>query len=143
MFHFSCKTLWLVSPWFQGCFKADRFDPPGIPPGNYQRLVSLTPSVTEILFALGLEDRIRGVTSWCDYPPEVQSLPRVGDFLKPNLEAVLDLEPDLIILAPTGTLLRQSYENFTSLGHRVLVVWNNTLEETFEAIHTISRTVQE
>ncbi len=127
-----------------GCSESNtaRFVPQEVSPGNYQRIVSLTPSITEIIFALGAGDRVVGVTSCCDYPEQAKELPSVGDFLKPNLEALIALEPDLVILAPTGSLLRQSYDNLASIGMRVLVVWNNTMEETFDAFRIIGRTLK-
>ena len=62
-----------------------------------QRIVSLTPSVTEILFALGAGDEVVGVSQYCDYPPEATHLPKVGSFLTPNLEAIVALRPTLVI----------------------------------------------
>ncbi len=53
-----------------------------------QRIVSLVPSVTEVLFALGLEKRIVGVTSFCTYPEQARNKPQVGGYSSPNLEAV-------------------------------------------------------
>lgn len=125
-----------------GCAKEAPFEPPEIPAGDYRRIISLTPSVTEILYELGAGDRVKGVTRWCDYPPAAAALPRVGDFLLPNLEAILALEPDLVILAPTGNLLRGGYNSLVELGLPVLVVWNNTIEETLEAVRTIGTTIR-
>ena len=62
-----------------------------------QRIVSLTPSVTEILFALGAGDDVVGVSQYCDYPPQARRLPQVGSFLTPNLEAIVALRPTLVI----------------------------------------------
>ncbi|HEX9444143.1 MAG TPA: helical backbone metal receptor, partial [Candidatus Binatia bacterium] len=62
-----------------------------------KRIVSLAPSVTETIFALGLGDRLVGVTTYCDYPPEAQKLPKIGDFMNPSLEAVMAQRPDLVI----------------------------------------------
>jgi iron complex transport system substrate-binding protein len=64
---------------------------------NPQRIVSLSPSTTEILFALGLNDRIAGVTDYCNYPPEAKEKPSVGDYTAPNMEQLIALNPDLII----------------------------------------------
>jgi len=125
-----------------GCGSDEPFVPTRIPAGEYERIVSLTPSVTEILFALGAGGRTRGVTTWCDYPPAARGLPRVGDFLKPNLEAIVSLDPDLVILAPTGDLLRESYDNLVRLGLDVLVVWNNTIDETLAAMLEIGRVLR-
>jgi len=61
-----------------------------------QRVVSLVPSVTEILFALGAEERLVGVTAFCDYPEEARLKPKVGDFSNPSLERILRLEPDIV-----------------------------------------------
>jgi iron complex transport system substrate-binding protein len=62
-----------------------------------RRIVSLAPAVTETLFALGVGSRVVGVSDFCDYPAEATRLPRVGSFLSPSVEAVLALEPDLVI----------------------------------------------
>ena len=66
-----------------------------------KRIVSLAPGNTEILFALGLGDRVVGVTSYDDYPAEVADIAKVGDFAGPNLEAVAAADPDLVV-ATTG-----------------------------------------
>mgnify|MGYP000306630431 CR=1 FL=1 len=60
------------------------------------RIVSTAPASTEILFALGVGDRVVGVTSLCDYPPEAAALPKVGDF-QANTEAIMALSPDLVV----------------------------------------------
>lgn len=62
------------------------------------RIVSLIPATTELLFALGLGDRVVGRTTWCDYPPEASRVPSLGDGLQPNLEAILAARPDLVVL---------------------------------------------
>lgn len=62
-----------------------------------QRIVSLAPAHTEILFALGLGNRVVGVTDFCDYPAEVQQKTRVGGYMDPNLEEIVALDPDLVV----------------------------------------------
>ena len=62
-----------------------------------QRIISLAPSNTEILFALGLEDRIVGVTQYCNYPEAAKAKPRVAGYSTPDIERVISLEPDLIL----------------------------------------------
>ncbi len=62
-----------------------------------QRIISLAPSNTEILFALGLDHRIVGVTDYCDYPEAAKAKPRVAGYSNPNIERVISLEPDLIV----------------------------------------------
>ena len=66
------------------------------------RIVSLVPSVTEILFALGAEDRLVGVTDFCDYPPAARRKPSVGGMVNPNLEVVVSLRPDLVVATTEG-----------------------------------------
>lgn len=63
-----------------------------------QRIVSTAPSITELLYALGLGDRVVGVTRFCRYPPEAQSKPKIGDYINPNLEMIASLKPDLVIV---------------------------------------------
>jgi iron complex transport system substrate-binding protein len=68
-------------------------------PQPVKRIVSLAPSVTETLFALGLGDRVVGDTNYCDYPPEAKSRAHVGGPVDPNLEAIAALHPDLVLVA--------------------------------------------
>src|SRR4051812_13309648 len=75
---------------------------PGPSPTAPRRIVSLAPSVTELLFALGAGDSVVGVTRYDDFPPEVARLPRVDGFVDPDAEAVLALHPDLVVAVRTG-----------------------------------------
>jgi iron complex transport system substrate-binding protein len=70
----------------------------GDAPTQPSRIVSTSPSITETLFALGLGDRVVGVSDYCRYPAAVRSLPRVGSFLKPDVESIARLKPDLVIV---------------------------------------------
>jgi len=79
---------------------------PASPP---ERIISLAPNMTEILYALGLEDRIVGVTSYCDMPPAAREKPKVGGMSNPSLEAVAALRPDLVVLTTDGN--RQEFED--------------------------------
>ena len=63
-----------------------------------QRIVSTAPSITELLYALGLGDRVAGVTTFCRYPPEAARKPKIGSYTEPNLEAIAALKPDLVIV---------------------------------------------
>jgi iron complex transport system substrate-binding protein len=62
------------------------------------RIVSTAPSITELLFALGLGDRVAGVTTFCRYPPEATRKPKIGSYTDPNLEAIAALRPDLVVV---------------------------------------------
>lgn len=66
-------------------------------PGPADRIVSLVPAATELLFALGLGDRVVGRTQWCDYPAAAAEVPSVGDGLAPNVEAITARRPDLVV----------------------------------------------
>jgi iron complex transport system substrate-binding protein len=67
-----------------------------------RRIVSLAPSTTEILFALGLGDNIAGVTTFCDYPEEAKKKPKIGGMSNPSLEAILTMKPDLVVMTTDG-----------------------------------------
>ena len=66
------------------------------------RIISLVPSVTEILFAIGAQDRLVGVTDFCDFPPEARNKPRVGSMLAPSLETIVALRPDVLVATTAG-----------------------------------------
>jgi iron complex transport system substrate-binding protein len=71
---------------------------PSDPSNGRDRIISMSPNITETIFALGQGNRIIAVSSYCDFPPEVESLPDVGGYIDPNLERITMLGPDLIIL---------------------------------------------
>ena len=62
-----------------------------------RRIVSIAPANTELLFALGLGDRVVGVTSYCNWPPEALGKPRIGDYATPDIEKIASLAPDLVV----------------------------------------------
>jgi iron complex transport system substrate-binding protein len=66
-------------------------------PGAPQRIISAVPAVTETLFALGLGDRVVGVTDFCHFPAEARKKPKIGGYLRPSLETIVALRPDLVI----------------------------------------------
>ncbi|MGE5578133.1 MAG: cobalamin-binding protein [Syntrophothermus sp.] len=103
-------------------------------PREPERIISVAPSNTEILFALGLGSKVVGVTTWCDYPAEAKRIEKIGD-LNPNVEKILALKPDLILAK--GDLQRETVEKLTSLGLPVLVINPRTMEETLEAIRLV------
>jgi iron complex transport system substrate-binding protein len=100
-------------------------------PAAPRRIVSLVPSVTEILFALGAEERLVGVTDFCDFPPEARRKPRVGGMVAPSLEAIVALRPDVVALTSAGN--RQ--ETFEQL-RRVRVPVYQVAPESVEAVLT-------
>lgn len=75
-----------------------------------QRIISTAPSITETLFAMGLGPKVVGVTVYCAYPPEVLKLPKIGTFLKPNIESMVDLHPDLVVVQRQGNRLGEQLD---------------------------------
>lgn len=106
------------------------------PASSPSRIVSLAPGITEILFALGLGDRVVGVTTYCDFPPEARAKPKVGGYADPSAEAILEREPDLVLVSP-GPGNRDAALALERAGLRVVVVPMETLEETLAAMRAI------
>lgn len=99
------------------------------------RIVSTSPSITETLFALGLGNRVVGVSRSCRFPPEVLRLPKVGTFLKPSPELIAGLKPDLVIVHPVaGDVTRQ----LQALHLRAVVVDEGGMAGVFESIRQIA-----
>jgi len=71
-------------------------------PAPPERIVSLAPSVTEILYDLGLGDRIAAVTTFCDYPPQALDKPKIGGYSNPSIEAIIAMKPDLVVMIDDG-----------------------------------------
>jgi len=101
------------------------------------RVVSLAPSITEILFAIGLTDEIVGVTEFCDYPPAAQQKPKIG-YAQPNIEAIVALEPDLV-LAPRAFLRADLLAKLEQLKIPTFVVDPESFEEIPSRIQTVAR----
>jgi iron complex transport system substrate-binding protein len=99
-----------------------------------QRIVSLAPSTTEVLFALGLGRRVVGVTRFCNYPPETASIAKVGGYVDPNYEEIVALEPDLAILLPSH---RDARLELQKLHIRTLVTPQDTVADIRESIRLI------
>lgn len=100
-----------------------------------ERIVSLAPANTEILFAIGAGNRVVGVTTYDDYPAEVTEIAQVGDFAGPNLEAVAAADPDLV-LATTG-VQGDVIAKLEELGAIVIAVDPQTLDGLYEAISEV------
>src|SRR5213082_4171555 len=92
------------------------------------RIVSLLPSFTEMLFAIGAGDRLVGRTTWCDYPPEALAVPSVGDAIPPSVEAVAARRPDLVVLYRSGPNVTAA-EQLERLGIPTVLLDLNLLEE--------------
>lgn len=102
-----------------------------------QRIVSLAPSNTEILFALGLGDRIVGVTDYCDYPEAAKAKPRVAGYSNPNIEKLVSLEPDLIVAESIHE--RMVVPALEKLGLTVFVTSATSLDTVLHDIEVIGK----
>jgi iron complex transport system substrate-binding protein len=107
-------------------------------PEHPQRLVSLAPSITETLFALGLGDRLVGDTDYCDYPPEAKTKARVGPVLNPSLERIVALKPDLVLGSPEANRI-ETAQSVERLGIPIYGVTARTVEETLRSIADLGR----
>jgi iron complex transport system substrate-binding protein len=102
------------------------------------RIVSLVPSVTETLFALGIGDEVVGVSSYDDYPPAVTRLPRVGSFLTPNLEAIAALRPTIVMGRGISSNQRELHA-LRALGYETLMLEDDSLAQIEQSIRTIGK----
>lgn len=100
------------------------------------RLLSLAPSHTEILFALGLGDRLVGVTTYCDYPAAAKDKPKIGGFSNPSLEKIIEAKPDLVL---AGDMHLQLIKSLEDANIKVLMFSPNTMEEIFSTMTNIGR----
>ncbi len=113
--------------------------PPATATHPPQRIVSLSPSITEILFELGLGDRVVGVTDYCRYPAAAQALPKIGGCYDVSYEAVATLRPDLVILLQAQEDTRQ---RLAGLGLQTLAVNHDDLEQVIQSVMAIGRDCQ-
>jgi iron complex transport system substrate-binding protein len=100
-----------------------------------QRIVSLSPAMTELLFGIGAFDRVVGVSDYCTYPPEVGKLPIVGSWHHPSLEKITLLHPDLVIIDSGQTPFVA--DRFQELGLRVVMVPDRSIRDVYAAIATL------
>jgi len=129
----SALMLLLLFMLFSGC--SERPLAPLLPhPLEPQRIVSLAPSITEVLFALGLSERIVGATRYCDYPPEALEIPRVGGYFDVNYEALLLMKPDLVIMMKEH---EDAALRLSELGIRTLAVNHSRVDGILESISVI------
>lgn len=106
------------------------------PGSDFQRIISLSPHMTEIIYALGQEDRLVAVSDFCNYPPEAAEKERIGGFLNPNLEKITMLQPDLILGVPSHGDLARKMESYT---WSFVLLPNDGLDDVFVSIDSLGR----
>ena len=104
-----------------------------------ERIVSLAPSCTEMLFALGLGDKVVGVTTYCNYPEEALSKEKVGGFSPStwNTEKILDLQPDLVVVS--GGIQLENVAALEKLGLTVFVFEPKSIEDVLGSLETLGK----
>lgn len=134
--------LFIIAPVVYLIFLAARESRPPTINQNYQqksysRIVSLAPSTTEILFALGLGNKVIGVSQFCNWPPQAKDIPRMGGLMNPNYEAIVAAKPDLVIVF--DEMLKPD-DKFAALGIETLAVKHNTIHDILDSILLIGQT---
>ena len=114
--------------------------PPRGRTGPPERVVSLAPSVTEAIYALGAGDRLVGACAQCDHPDAAKALPRVGGYLAPSVELVLAARPDLVVVVPSPGN-REAVRAVERAGVRVLVLHDRTLADLRAGIRALAETL--
>jgi len=107
------------------------------PQDSKLRIISLAPATTEILFALGLDKEIVGVSEFCNYPDGAKAKQRIGTFSQPNIEKILSLKPDLIVC--TGLEQAPAIAKLRQLNLNIFVSDPKSINELFISIREIGR----
>ncbi len=102
------------------------------------RVVSTVPSVTETLFALGLGDSVVAASTYCQYPPEVADLPKIGSLFDINIEAIVELDPDFVVVLRENEELAQ---RLTALGLKTVAVDHSSLTGVLASFETLGAAV--
>jgi iron complex transport system substrate-binding protein len=105
-------------------------------PARVNRVISLAPNLTEIVFAVGAGDRLVGRTSYCDYPPEAKAVAEVGDTLHPSLERIIALKPQVVLIS-TASQLEVFTQQLQNQQIAVFVTDPHDLEGVFRSIEQI------
>lgn len=104
------------------------------------RVISLSPAMTELIYALHFENLLVGVSDFSDYPQETKSLPSVGPYTKPNFEKIIELKPDLVFVPLEGP--EDVKHRLDQLHFRYAVISMRKLKEIGEAAESISRLLE-
>ncbi len=135
------KSLWfcaLLIAAYLACGAAGEKEGGGpLPAGKgAERIVSLSPSNTEILYALGAGGQVVGVTTYCDWPPEAAKKEKIGNFYSCDIEKIIMLKPDLVLA--DGSLQSGAISQLRQAGVNVLPVKNENLDEVLDSIRYIA-----
>lgn len=101
-----------------------------------ERIVSLAPNITEILFAIGAGNRVIATTSFCTFPPEAANTTKIGDTQRPDVERILALKPDLVLVS-TASQLESISERLGALGVPTVVTTSKGVDGVMASIERI------
>lgn len=107
-----------------------------------ERIITLAPNLTEIVYAVGAGDRLVGNTTFCDYPPEAKQVAKVGDTLRPSIERIIALRPQLILVS-TASQLEAFTKQLDDQNIAVYVTDPHDLEGVFRSIEAVGMLVDE
>jgi len=107
-------------------------------PENPRRVISLAPSITEIVFALGQGELLKGVTLYSDFPPEARKIYKIGSYIHPDIEKIMALNPDLCIAIKEGNP-KSAVDKLETLGIPVFAVDPTDLDTVIDATIKISK----
>ncbi|HEX9930050.1 MAG TPA: cobalamin-binding protein [Pyrinomonadaceae bacterium] len=105
-------------------------------PAKIERVVSLAPSLTENVFAVGAGEKLVGVTSYCDYPAEAQKIAKIGDTINPNLETIIAQKPQLVLVT-TASQIESFFGRMEDRGIAVFVTNPKNLEDVLRNLRQI------
>lgn len=103
-----------------------------------QRIISVVPSATEMLFAFGVGDKVVAIGDYDNFPPAVAIKPRIGGLLNPNIERIIELRPDMVVTYGSQEVLRQ---RLVSLGIRMYPFTHGSISQTLQFMKDLGRTV--
>jgi iron complex transport system substrate-binding protein len=110
-------------------------------PVPVRRIVSLAPNLTETIYALGAQDRLVGVTDYCDYPPEAQQKARVGGAVNPSLEQIVALKPDLVLAQAVTMNRRETVDALERLGIAVYSANSHSVDGILDSTRHIAEVI--
>ncbi|CAN5186693.1 N/A [soil metagenome] len=145
LFHQRVATCLLVAVILAAACNGDRFSAEtdktsaSAPISSPQRIISLSPSATEVLYGVGAFDRVVAVSDYDEFPPEVEKLPKIGGWSNTNLEQVASLKPDLVVVAEAQAPFVK--DKLDALKIPTLVVPSRSVEDALASIELIGRAV--
>lgn len=133
---FSCRSVDVASPVVETREVRDDLGRTVRVPVKLERAISLAPSLTEMIFAIGAGDRLVGVTTYCNYPAETAAIEKIGDTQTPNIEKIIALRPQVIFIS-TASQLEAFSKTLEEQGIAVYVTNPKTLDEVFENLNEL------